>query len=138
MIRRKQTQNNLPACSTDLRRNAHPQFRSSCNQLVPACGKARSKRLRVPNATPSTLSEAQVQKPVPRNNGPIFNWSKNLTRCRPSLATASGIDIPDAYIADSGLVPNGQSTNNCKIFRFSHPGWFSLTMAVDARSLRSS
>ena len=63
-----------------------------------------SKRLRVPNETPSTLSEAQVPKPIPRDNGPILIWSKISARSRPSLAIASGIDIPDVYFADSGLI----------------------------------
>ena len=52
-----------------------------------------TKRLRVPNETPSTLSEAQVPKPIPRDNGLILIWSKISARSRPSLAIASGIDM---------------------------------------------
>ena len=71
------------------------------------------KHLRVPNATPSTLSEAQLQKPIPLNNGPILDQSKFLTRSSPSLAIASGIVIPDVYFMGAGLIQNEQSTNWC-------------------------
>ena len=47
-----------------------------------------------------------MPEPVPRNNGPISNRSKNSRRSSPSLATASGNVMPDVYFADSGLIQN--------------------------------